>query len=56
MEGPAPTCLDDELSTFVTWEQGHIHSTAFHVSRVFVHDGIQLGMTHCRYEREEKKN
>lgn len=49
--GPVPTCLDDELSTFVTREQGNIHAAALHVRRVLVHDGVQLGMAHC--EREE---
>lgn len=50
-EGLAPTCLDDEFSTFVTREQGNIHTAALHVSRILVHDGVQLGMAHC--EREE---
>lgn len=53
--GPAPTCLDDELSTFITGKQGNVHSTAFHVGRVFVHDGIQLGVAHCGFERERKE-
>lgn len=30
-DGPGPTCLDDELSTFITREQGDVHGTAFHV-------------------------
>ena len=30
-ERPGPTCLDDELSTFITREQGDIHGTAFHI-------------------------
>ena len=30
-DGLGPTCLDDELSTFITREQGDIHGTAFHV-------------------------
>lgn len=45
-KGLFPTCLDDELSTFITWEQGDIHATAFHVGRILVHNGIQLGMAH----------
>lgn len=53
-ERPAPTCLDDELSTFITREEGHVDGTAFHVGRVFVHDGIQLRVAHCGREREKK--
>lgn len=49
--GPLPTCLDDEFSTFVTREQGDVHAAALHISRVLVHDGVQLGMAH--WAREE---
>lgn len=49
-EGLAPTCLDDEFSTFVTREQGNIHTAALDVSRILVHDGVQLGMAHCQRE------
>lgn len=45
-EGLVPTCLDDELGAFVTWEQGDVDTTALHVRRVLVHDGVQLGMAH----------
>ena len=47
---PVPTCLDDELSTFVTREQGNVHAATLHVSRVLVHDGVQLGVAHCEGE------
>lgn len=53
--GPGPTCLDDELSTFITREQGDIHGTAFHVRRVFVHDGIQLGVAHWWVGKRKKE-
>lgn len=55
MVGLAPTCLDDELGTFVTREQGNVHAAAFHISRVLVHDRIQLRMAHCGFERKEGK-
>lgn len=51
-KGLVPTCLDDELGTFITWEQGDVHTTALHVSRVLVHDGVQLGVAHCEREGE----
>lgn len=45
------TCLNDELRTFITWEQGHIHTAALHVGRILVHDGVQLGVAHCGKEK-----
>lgn len=50
-KGLAPTCLNDELRTFITWEQGHIHTAALHVGRILVHDGVQLGVAHCGKEK-----
>lgn len=51
-KGLVPTCLDDELGAFITWEQGDVHTTALHISRVLVHDGVQLSMAHCEREGE----
>lgn len=47
-----PTCLDDQLSTLVTGEQGDVHAAALHISRILVHDGVQLGMAHCGREKK----
>lgn len=49
------TRLDDELGTLITREQGDVDRTAFHIGRVFVHDGIQFGVAHCGFGREEER-
>lgn len=48
-----PTCLDDELGALVAGEQSHVHDAAFHVGTVLVHDGVELGVTHCNHNKHK---
>lgn len=36
------------MTGFITWKQGNIHTAALYVSRILVHDGVQLAMVHIR--------
>lgn len=55
MEVQTLTCLDDELGALVAGEQSHVHGAALHISAVFVHDGVELSVTHWRTEPSETR-